>query len=209
MKDYVNVDQFAIDLHFFFKLSAARREDYRGVSKLTDVTTHYVIKHCQTCWLSLDEVLGKIIEQYGNLKEYYFKTLPTLPGFKGENGVNQTERYQRIKNVLTSKTALAYMSFIVHMCQDFKKFVVPLRSTEPKIHVLYVKCVKLVKDLLSRFVTNDSFMKQTKLLPKEEIIQAINQEEKCKVYHSYMFIIYVPDTLFILYIYQYLLCFNC
>ena len=96
---------------------------------------------------------------------------------------------------LTSKTALAYMSFIVHMCQDFKKFVVPLQSTEPKILMLYIKCVKLVKDLLSRFVTNDSFMKQTNLLPKEEIIQAINQEEKCKVYHSYFFI---PDTLFIL-----------
>ena len=45
LKDNVNVDQFAIDLHFFFKLSAARREDYRGVSELTDVTTHYVIKH--------------------------------------------------------------------------------------------------------------------------------------------------------------------
>ena len=113
----------------------------------------------------------RIIEQYENLREYFLKALPTLPGFKGKNGVNQTERYQRIKNVLTSKTALAYMSFIVHMCQDFKKFVVPLRSTEPKIHVLYVKCVKLVKDLLSRFVTNDSFMKQTKLLPKEQIIK--------------------------------------
>ena len=44
-KDSVNVDQCAIDLHFFFKLSATRREDYRGVSELTDVTTHYVIKH--------------------------------------------------------------------------------------------------------------------------------------------------------------------
>ena len=147
-------------------------------------------------------MLVRIIEQYENLKEYFLKTRPTLPGFKGKNGVNQTERHQRIKNVLTSKTALAYMSFIVHMCQDFKKFVVPLRSTESEIHVLYVKCVKLVKDLLSRFVTNDSFMKQTKLLPKEEIIQAINQEEKCKVYHSYMFIIFVSDTLVILYIHN-------
>ena len=82
---------------------------------------------------------------------------------------------------MTSKTALAYMSFIVHACQDFKEFVVPLQSTEPKIHVLYTKCVKLVKDLLSRFMKNDSFMKQTELLPKEEIIQTINQEEKCKV----------------------------
>ena len=126
LKDNVNVDQFAIDLHFFFKLSSARREDYRGVSELTDVTTHYVIKHCQTCWLSLDKVLGRIIEQYENLNEYFLKTLPTLPGFIGKNGVNQTERYQRIKNVWASKTALAYMSFIVHVCQGYKEFVVPL-----------------------------------------------------------------------------------
>ena len=61
LKDNVNVDQFAIDLHFFFKLSAAKREDYRGVSELTDVTTHYVVKHCQTRWLSLGKVLVRII----------------------------------------------------------------------------------------------------------------------------------------------------
>ena len=49
LKYNVNVDQFSVDLHFFFKLSSVRREDYRGVSELTtDVTTHYVIKHCQT-----------------------------------------------------------------------------------------------------------------------------------------------------------------
>ena len=113
LKDNVNVDQFAIDLHFFFKLSSARREDYRGVSELTDVTTHYVIKHCQTCWLSLGKVLVRIIEQYQDLKEYIRKTLPMLPGFKGKNVVNQTERYQIIMNVLTSKAALPYMSFIV------------------------------------------------------------------------------------------------
>ena len=87
LKDNVNIDQFAIDLHFFFKLSTARREDYRGVSELTDVTTHYVINHCQSRWLSLDKVLLRIIKQYENLKEYFLKTLPTLPGYKGRNGV--------------------------------------------------------------------------------------------------------------------------
>ena len=81
--------------------------------ELTDVTTHYGIKHCQTCWISLGKVLVRIIEQYQDLKEYIRKTLPMLPGFKGKNVVNQTERYQIIMNVLTSKAALPYMSFIV------------------------------------------------------------------------------------------------
>ena len=125
--------------------------------------------------------MNSISEQYKNQKVYLLKT---LPGFKGKNGVSETEHCQKIKNVLTSETARAYMLFIVHVHQGFKEFVVPLQSTQPKIHVLYTKCVKLVKDLLSRFVKNDSFMKQTKLLQKEEIIQAINHEEKCKVYHS-------------------------
>ena len=49
-----------------------------------------------------------------------------LPELKGKSGVNQTEHYQRIKNVLASKTALAYMLFIVHVCQGFKEFVIPL-----------------------------------------------------------------------------------
>ena len=167
------------------------------------MTTHYVIKHYQTSWLNLVKVLVRIIEQYKNLKEYFLKTLLTLPRFKERNGFNQTNRYQRIKNVLTSKTALACMSFIVHVYQDFKKFVVPLQSTEPKIHVLYTECVKFVKDLLSRFMKNAT--KGRKLLPKEEIIQAINQEEICKIYHSYL---YILDTLLILYIPQYLLRFN-
>ena len=125
----VNVDQFAIHffaMHFCFNLPAVRREDYRGVSEATDVIMHYVMKHCQTRWLSVDKVLVRIIEQYENLKEYFLKTPPTLPGFKGKNEVNQTERYQRIRNVLTSKTALAYMSFIVHVSQDCNEFVVPL-----------------------------------------------------------------------------------
>ena len=135
LKDSVNVDQFAINLHFFVKLSATRSEDYRGMSELTDVTMHYVIKHWQTHWLSLDKVLGRIIEQYESLKGYFLKTLPMLPEFKEKSGVSQTECYQRIKNVLASKTALAYMSFIAHVRQrifkrylseGFKEFVSPL-----------------------------------------------------------------------------------
>ena len=84
LKDNVNVDQFAIDLHLFFKLSAARREDYRGVSELKDVTTHYVIKYCQTRWLSLDKVLVRNVEQYENLKEYFLKHCLRFRDLKGK-----------------------------------------------------------------------------------------------------------------------------
>ena len=39
----INLDQFAIVLHFFFKYSAARREDLNKVSSITNVTIEYVL----------------------------------------------------------------------------------------------------------------------------------------------------------------------
>ena len=43
-EDIIDLDQFAIDLHFFFKLSAARREDYSKTSEITDITAVYMLK---------------------------------------------------------------------------------------------------------------------------------------------------------------------
>ena len=37
-KQFIDLDHFAIDLHFFFKYSAARCEDYEGMETKTDVT---------------------------------------------------------------------------------------------------------------------------------------------------------------------------
>ena len=62
-----------------------------GVSSITKITSHFVLKHCQTRWLTLDRVLVRIIEQFGNLKEYFLMKLSTLPGFKGKK-CNEEER---------------------------------------------------------------------------------------------------------------------
>ena len=48
LREVVNLDQFAMDLHFFFKQSSARRLEFKLVSKIIDVTVHYVLRHCQT-----------------------------------------------------------------------------------------------------------------------------------------------------------------
>ena len=43
-----NIDQFAFDIHFFFKLSAGRRADYQKTSEVTDIVTEYALKHSST-----------------------------------------------------------------------------------------------------------------------------------------------------------------
>ena len=94
LKDSVDLDEIAIDFHFFFKHSVVRKEDYKEVSCITEVTSHFVLRHCQTKWLNLDRVLVRLIEPLENLNEYFSVKLPTLPVFKGKNGIQNTERYQ-------------------------------------------------------------------------------------------------------------------
>ena len=38
-----------------------------------------------------------------------------------------------------------YMSFVINVAYNFKEFVMPLQSAEPKIHILHNKCRKLIK----------------------------------------------------------------
>ena len=149
----VNLDQFAIDLHFFFKLSSARREDFRKISSITDVTVHYLLKHCQTRWLSIERVLVRIIEQFENIREYFLVELPKQSGFKGKTGVGSTERYKRISTLLNNKVLFPCMTFVVFVSQDFRKFMLPLQTSAPMIqHVLHSMEMKLIQNMISKFL---------------------------------------------------------
>ena len=69
----IDLDHFAIDLHFFFKFSSARREDYEKRSDITDDCAKYMLKHSTICWLSIERVVVRIIEQYEILKNIVWK----------------------------------------------------------------------------------------------------------------------------------------
>ena len=114
-----NVDQFAVDIHFFFKLSATRRADYKSMAKITDVVAEYALKHSTTRWVTLRKVLVRLIEQYDNLKEYFLTFLPTTSSFKAN--VEKSKRYERICESLND-SALCYLSFVAYFASDFESF---------------------------------------------------------------------------------------
>ena len=72
----IDIDNFAVNLHGFFKLSSARHEDYSHLEDVTEVTAHYVLRHSSVRWLTVKYVLARIIEQWSNLKEYFYNISP-------------------------------------------------------------------------------------------------------------------------------------
>ena len=61
---------FFNDLHFFFKLSSARREDYKDISEVTGITAEFVKKFKETRWLCMKLVGVICLKQWENL-EYF------------------------------------------------------------------------------------------------------------------------------------------
>ena len=63
-------DDFFNDIHFFFKLSSARREKYASFQTITNVAAEYAKQYTSTRWLSMKDVCIRILEQLPNLKGF-------------------------------------------------------------------------------------------------------------------------------------------
>ena len=115
-------------MHGFFKLSSARREDYKEIEDVTDVTAHYALRHSSVCCLTLKFVLVQTIEQWENVRAYFLEFLPKQKNFKWE--IKTTHHYFNIKEVLEDPLSLSYLAFIVLIANEYESFLLPFQSQE-------------------------------------------------------------------------------
>ena len=69
-------------MHFFFKLSSARREDYKDISEVTGITAEFVKKFRETRWLYMKLVGVLCLKQWENLEYYFLTVLPKQDNFR-------------------------------------------------------------------------------------------------------------------------------
>ena len=145
-----NLDDFFQDLHFFFKRSSARREDYKSLECVTGVTGEYMKRHAETRWVGMKYVALRVLEQWQNITNYFLEFLPRQKNFKRE--VEKTQRYNRVKAALKEPLMEAYVSFVAFLAHDFEEFLIPFQTVEPMIHLLYPALCRLMNALQMKFV---------------------------------------------------------
>ena len=150
----VDIDQFAVDLHGFFKLSSARWEDYTKLQDVTEVTSQYILRHSSVRWLTLKFVLVRIIEQWSNLKDYFCNFIPKQKEFK--SSIRETKRYKNIRTCLDDEMTLPYLSFVVFLAHEYVSFLLTFQTGKPLIHMLYHGTSTLLSNLLQHFVSKKS-----------------------------------------------------
>ena len=144
------LDDFFNDLHFFIKLSRARREDYASLENVTNVVAQYAKKHVETRWLSIKYMALRLLEQWPNLKEYFLNFLPKHSNFKSE--IAKTYRYIRIKKAVEEPLTEVHVSFCAFTAHNFESFLLPSQTREPMIHQLFPSMCKLLNDIQSKFI---------------------------------------------------------
>lgn len=130
MKLNFRFDKLAQNLHFFFKLSSARRQDYALCELETDVEAHVMLRHVS----SLKYVLMRIIDHWENLSEYFLVFLPKQKSFDRE--IFCTERYIAIETALKGgDVTKLYMSFAIYLAGIMQPFLLRFQLKKPVIHL--------------------------------------------------------------------------
>ena len=94
--------------------------------------------------------------------------------------MRKSERYQQIKNALTNPATKVYMSFVINVAHNFKEFVMPLQSAEPKIHIL-------ITDIALRFIDKSKiYDSKVTLLNTDELFKFIKNKENHKVSFKFL-----------------------
>ena len=73
LREVVNLDQFQLISTF-----------YLSTCQITDITVHYVLRHCHTQWLITEKVLVRTREQIDNHHEYFLIELPKQKSFRAK-----------------------------------------------------------------------------------------------------------------------------
>ena len=134
-KGTLDLDDFFVDINYFFKLSSTRREDYTSLESVTGVIAEYANKDVETCWVFMKYLGVRCLEQCPNLKEYYLKFLPKQKNFKRE--IENTARYTYMDTCFEDPTVETYVAFVAFITQNFESFLFPFQSKDPMIHLLY------------------------------------------------------------------------
>jgi hypothetical protein len=170
-------DAVIIDIYQWFKLSAARREDYKHVQKLLDVPEKTFLRFVECRWLSLLPALDRVLEQFHSLQEYFTNYLPAKQPQACKN-----ERYMRIQNFLKQQTSEAKIAFLISISATFTGCLNLFQTEGPLIHMLYDQLEQLYKKVLSRYLKEESYRdKSGRSLVEENVLAEGNELDDDKL----------------------------
>ena len=141
-----DAEDLALKLFYWFKHSAARREDLQSVQFALELDSVLLLRHVESRWLSLQPAITRILSQWLAITKY-FKHLPD-----SDKSVEKNGKYKEIMLLLNNPRTYIQLVFIADVASVFSNFLQSFQREGPLIHMLYLALNNLVRTLMLRFV---------------------------------------------------------
>ena len=142
-----DIENLCIDLFYFFKLSAARREYFLKIQQKLDLHEVVFLRHVGSRWLSLLPAAERVKDQFPALLEYFKKLL------EADRKIKENERYRRIMSFLTSPETVVQPYVLESLKPGFDQFQQLFQTEGPLIHILHQSMLQLLKQVM--FIINN------------------------------------------------------
>lgn len=138
------IEDLARDVHTYLQYSFKRQTELLEFQEFVNVKPHKILQPSQTRWLSLHQVVVRLLEQYNALVLYFTDQV-------SEN----VEKAQSILYRLKDPSVKLYYHFLDFVLPFFTKLNVEMQSESTKIHTLYGKIENVLRTLLDCFIRKE------------------------------------------------------
>lgn len=144
-----DAEKLTIELFYWFKRSAARREDFHEVQIDLELNENFLIRHVSCRWLTLQPAIERILQQWLAVTKY-FRSLP-----QNDKKVEKNDKYKVIRTLIDNPRTLLEMKFLSSVSPLFTRFLAQFQQEGPLVHLLNSALCDLYRQLLMRFIRSD------------------------------------------------------
>ncbi|XP_046855931.1 protein ZBED8-like [Xenia sp. Carnegie-2017] len=144
------LEAFVKDVCCYFSRSSQRQHQFRLIQDIVEAPRHKVLKLSQTRWLSRDQVVARILEQWDALKLF----------FQSESPCDRVDGAVKIYATMTTNGTKHIMAFLNYILSKVDRLNAEFQAQDFKLHTLYSSISDEYRSILAMFI-HDKVVRET------------------------------------------------
>ncbi|KAG0411616.1 hypothetical protein HPB47_011256 [Ixodes persulcatus] len=146
-----DVEEVVRNVYYYFK-SAVRAEALGECQEPLGIASHVFLRHVSNRWLTLQDSLCRVLEQFEALKSYFHKASMT------KQRVDTQNLHSKLAAAFSKKDLYAKVLFLKNCAELFSRFQTLFQKQEPLLHILQAELLSLVQRILSRCLRSAAYV---------------------------------------------------
>ncbi|CAN8028885.1 unnamed protein product [Ixodes persulcatus] len=146
-----DVEEVVRNVYYYFK-SAVRAEALGECQEALGIASHAFLSHVSNRWLTLQDSLCRVLEQFEALKSYFHKASMT------KQRVDTQNLHSKLAAAFSKKDLYAKVLFLKNCAELFSRFQTLFQKQEPLLHILHAELLSLVQGILSRCLRSAAYV---------------------------------------------------